>query len=263
MPIFKDPVVKLLQSPEVGAETVTEGKMGERVEIMKDLGTFCEVRTLWDNYPGFVQREKLLDLDWQVKAPLITASLSTCVYEEGRVQSALLCILPLGIKVKPLSDSLDERWIKVELPSRTTGFIQKGDLVCASKLRFDSIPQLRASLIAWAIKFENAVPYIWGGGSSFGTDCSGFVQHLYRLHNLPLERDASQQGLGRFLSNIKRAEVLPGDLLFFTNFSHVGIALSHFSFIHATTEPRPVVQVSQIDDPNWLKKTIQYSRYKF
>lgn len=263
MPIFKNPIVKLLQAPKVGAETVTEGKMGEEVEIVNDLETFYEVRTLWDNYPGFVPKEKLLNLDWQVKDPLITASLSTCVYEEARVQAPMLFILPLGIKVKPLSENLNERWIKVELPSRTIGFIQKGDLVSASKLSFDSIPKLRASLIAWAIKFENAVPYIWGGGSSFGTDCSGFVQHLYRLHNLPLERDASQQGLGRFLSTIKRDEVLPGDLLFFTNFGHVGMALSHFAFIHATTEPRPVVQVSQIDDPNWLEKTIQYSRYKF
>ncbi len=261
MGILKHPVVKLLKEPDLQSETVTEGKMGEAIEILEVHGKWLKIKTLWDNYPGFVPKESVLELDWEVKEPLITASLSSIVYQENKIQSPFLQILPIGIKLRLLEDG--EKWLKVELPDRTSGYIQKGDIVNYKVFSFESEPQLRNSLVKWAEKFENSVPYVWGGTSSFGADCSGFVQHLFRLHNLPLERDASQQGQGKYIQNIKREEILPGDLLFFTNYGHVGLAISHFEFIHATTNKKPVVQVSQIDDPHWLNQTIQYSRYQF
>lgn len=261
MSILKYPVVKLLDTPNALASTVTEGKMGESVTVLEELGDWLEIQTDWDNYPGFVPKEAVANLEWQVENPLITASLTSLVYLEAKVQSPILQRLPIGIKLTLLESS--DCWFKVQLPEGTIGYIQKGDTVLEEAFQFTSLPKLRASLVAWALKFNKAVPYVWGGTSSFGTDCSGFVQHLYRLHNLPLERDASEQGTGKHLVNIQRGDILPGDLIFFTGFSHVGMAISHFDFIHATTNTKPVVQISQIDDPHWATQTIQYSRYKF
>jgi cell wall-associated NlpC family hydrolase len=93
-------------------------------------------------------------------------------------------------------------------------------------------------------------PYLWGGGSSFGVDCSGFVQLLYALHGLLLPRDADQQfGVGVAVS---RHGVQAGDLVFFATahgkeIVHVGLAASRESVLHASGSGG--VMESGIEDP--------------
>jgi cell wall-associated NlpC family hydrolase len=75
------------------------------------------------------------------------------------------------------------------------------------------------------------VPYLWGGTTALGLDCSGFVQQVYRLNGVALPRDADQQAvLGR-----KVEEARAGDLLFFgaDSVTHVALATSATEFIHA------------------------------
>ena len=75
------------------------------------------------------------------------------------------------------------------------------------------------------------VPYLWGGTTALGLDCSGFVQQVYRLNGVALPRDADQQAmLGR-----KVEEARAGDLLFFgaDSVTHVALAASASEFIHA------------------------------
>lgn len=87
-----------------------------------------------------------------------------------------------------------------------------------------------------AFLFLNA-PYLWGGRSPFGIDCSGFTQLVYRLNGYKLPRDAYQQvERGSPLSFVEEAEA--GDLAFFDNeegrIVHVGILLSNEQIIHAS-----------------------------
>lgn len=86
-----------------------------------------------------------------------------------------------------------------------------------------------------ALKFLNA-PYLWGGKTPLGVDCSGLTQMVYKLNNLSLERDSflqAQQGTG--LNKIDEART--GDLAFFQNeegkIVHVGIMLNNTQIIHA------------------------------
>lgn len=84
-------------------------------------------------------------------------------------------------------------------------------------------------------------PYLWGGRSPFGIDCSGFTQMVYRLNNISLPRDASQQvDMGSDYSFVEEAEA--GDLAFFDNeegnITHVGILLNDGKIIHASGEVR-------------------------
>ncbi len=106
-----------------------------------------------------------------------------------------------------------------------------------------SVPNKKGTakdIISTAYLFLNA-PYLWGGKSPLGIDCSGFTQIIYRLNGYKLPRDASQQvELGSPLSFVEEAEA--GDLAFFDNeegnIVHVGILLSNEQIIHASGSVR-------------------------
>jgi hypothetical protein len=98
----------------------------------------------------------------------------------------------------------------------------------------------KSELIDIAYSYLDA-PYLWGGRTPFGIDCSGFTQMVYRLGGYSLNRDASQQAKqGEVLSFIEEAE--PGDLAFFDNAEgkiiHVGIILENHYIIHASGKVR-------------------------
>ncbi len=95
--------------------------------------------------------------------------------------------------------------------------------------------KVKSKLIETALLYLNT-PYLWGGKTPFGIDCSGFVQMVYKLNGFKILRDASQQALqGEALSFIEESE--PGDLAFFDNnegdIIHVGIIMENHHIIHA------------------------------
>lgn len=196
------------------------------------------------------------------------------VYAGPSIKSRLLVTLPLGVPVLVDRPSrAGAGWVAVELPGGLAGFMQARDLTPGrDEWSWQTPAELRASLVRTARRFLG-LPYRWGGTSSFGLDCSGFVQLLYRLHGLFLPRDAHQQAnylrqrSGAAPSGlcppwpVRRADLLPGDLIFFNDYGHVGMAISHFEFIHATTQGEPVVQVSEVDDPYWQSRRTAIGRY--
>ncbi|MCW2120686.1 cell wall-associated NlpC family hydrolase [Flavobacterium sp. 7A] len=98
----------------------------------------------------------------------------------------------------------------------------------------------KSNLINTAYLYLNA-PYLWGGKTPFGVDCSGFTQMVYKLNGYKLLRDASQQAAqGEPLSFIEESE--PGDLAFFDNdegnITHVGIIMADNYIIHASGKIR-------------------------
>jgi hypothetical protein len=108
-----------------------------------------------------------------------------------------------------------------------------------------SIEIPKGNLIGNSMMYLNA-PYLWGGRSPFGVDCSGFTQVIYKLNGFKLPRDASQQAeIGETLSFIEESE--SGDLAFFDNeegnIIHVGIMLENNRIIHASGK----VRIDKID----------------
>ncbi len=80
-------------------------------------------------------------------------------------------------------------------------------------------------------------PYLWGGRSVFGFDCSGFIQTVHKIHGIPLARETNQQVLsGQVISSLKNT--VPGDLAFFCNdegrVNHVGMILADGEIIHCS-----------------------------
>jgi peptidoglycan DL-endopeptidase CwlO len=117
--------------------------------------------------------------------------------------------------------------------------------------------QIAVRLTKSAMRFLG-VPYVFGGTTSQGFDCSGYVQHVFAMLGIHLPRTAdAQYDVGR-----KVARVQPGDLVFFQTYtygpSHVGIYLGHGRFVHSSSSHG--VEVSELHDAYWSSRYLGAKR---
>lgn len=200
------------------SEIISQLLFGEPAEIILFGEPWVRVRTILDGYEGFVDIKHLL--------PLTEKEFKRWL-NEFTYQNDFTKIINT-----PWGNQLTS---KGSLVSRESNF-NIGDF------EFSHISQeskTNITLVNHAKEFLN-VPYLWGGKSVFGIDCSGFVQLVYRLHDFNLPRDAYQQAeIGELIDfeDSKR-----GDLAYFTNSKgkiiHVGIILENSQIIHASGRVR-------------------------
>lgn len=174
-----------------------------------------------------------VDLDCVVPGQLLNLPCSGAVATSAPAASA-----PASSAVEPAPAAGD--WQQIILPDGRKGWAPRATLLIPSPT-----PLTAGQVVELAQRFQGA-PYVWGGISPNGVDCSGFVQEVFRLsgHNLPrLADDQFQQ-----TSPIDQPQ--PGDLVFFTTYlpgpSHVGISLGGQDFLHASSS-RGVIRAS-LDD---------------
>jgi cell wall-associated NlpC family hydrolase len=251
-------VEDMYAAPDAGTNVVSQALLGQRVKVLERRDGFVNIETP-DGYPGWAREAAVFT--YPVSATSFYAgqgqvaevtSLMANVYRDPDVTTARPRVLaPLGARLELFPTPSDERWLGVRLPAGERGFVQKGDV----RLVDAAAPRPRGSeqdLIATARRFLG-VPYLWGGMSQHGVDCSGFVSRVYHVNGVDLLRDADMQfGDPRALV-VERADLRPGDLLFFgkKKITHVGMYLGGGRFIHATTHEVPVVQESVLDEPYW------------
>lgn len=146
-------------------------------------------------------------------------------------------------QISPVSDEfvISRKKNLVKEPFQST-MTESGKVLLSmgSEVNFETIAPTRGrdlseSIVNCAKEFLN-VPYLWGGKSFFGIDCSGFTQIIYKIHGIKIPRDTYQQAeIGDALTFIEEAK--PGDLAFFENkegrIHHVGIILADQKIIHA------------------------------
>ncbi|MGE5623597.1 MAG: NlpC/P60 family protein [Methanocella sp.] len=264
--VAQQDLICLFAEPSLGAEVVTQARLGE-VATVEEVGGpaargWVRVRMAHDGYVGWAEAKGFVPGSWPpVGVPLFYVRQRFAhVYAAPRVQSRLEIVAPLGTPLAAAAGEAPEGWLKVSGPAGRGGFVQTGDVTPeGAAWRFRSLPELRESLVRTAEQLLG-VPYRWGGTTPWGIDCSGLVQLVYRLHGLVLPRDASDQARDPRTVRVSRDELLPGDLLFFANYGHVGLAISHRQFIHATTHGSPVVQISEVDDPHWRDRLDEVRR---
>ncbi len=217
-------VIPLRIEPSDRSEIVSQILFGEHFIIIEKDKQWSKVKLHYDNYEGWIDTKQY-------------QSISNESYE-------LLCseaIILNGDLVEYITVP-DNSLIPITLGA-SLAFLNYAE-VNTQNYYFEGLKtsgiKAKSNLVATAFLYLNT-PYLWGGKSPFGIDCSGFTQMVYKLNGYSLLRDASQQATqGDVLSFIEESE--PGDLAFFDNeegkIIHVGIILENNYIIHASGKVR-------------------------
>jgi len=206
------------------SEIVSQVLFGEHFEVLEQQKQWTHIRLQYDGYEGWIdtkQYRQIAQKDYQQLSDAAIV-LNSDLVEYVAAPGNLLMPIPLGASLAFLDNT--------DLNVEQFGF--EGLKISGQKPK--------SNLINTAFMYLNA-PYLWGGKTPFGIDCSGFTQMVYKLNGYHLLRDASQQATqGEALSFIEESE--PGDLAFFDNeegkIIHVGIIMDDNYIIHGSGKIR-------------------------
>jgi cell wall-associated NlpC family hydrolase len=241
----------LRAEPRHGSELVSQMILGEEALVLRARGEWLQVRTA-DRYVAWAHQGSLLR-----SVPADEAGFRAGLEERrprpdgwivvGRALRALADPAPHALPVADLvrggivavAESRG-RFVRIVLPDGVTGWVSRGDLVPADRLAERFTPTGRAILDHGAQYL--GLPYLWGGTSEKGFDCSGFVQRLFGLHGTWLPRDSDQQSeCGEPVDpGPDWTGIADGDLAFFSEredgrVTHVGILAANGRMLHAST----------------------------
>ena len=218
--VVQDGVAAIRAEPDDASELVDQAHWGEAVTALRRDGDWLYVQCP-DLYFGWIRRSAVRRAG-EEREPWIVAVPLAAVRAKPRDDALVVDQLPVGSRV-PFVEREGDWW-----PLARGRYVRVADTIDAATLpERDPTP---ADVVATAEAFLG-VPYLWGGTSAHGIDCSGLTQQVYRLNGVGLDRDADQQALGG--RPVERAR--PGDLFFFgaERVTHTGIATSETAFIHA------------------------------
>jgi cell wall-associated NlpC family hydrolase len=242
-------------------DVVSQATLGQTLAVLEEAGAYLRIRTP-DRYEGWLPRSAVRPYG-DAAAPRYArsgtvaevTSLMANLYRDPDVTSARPVVLaPLATRLELVAEK-GERWLAVRLPGGDAAYVQRGDvrLVPAEAPRRRGTP---AELVATARRFLG-VPYLWGGMTAHGIDCSGFVSRVYHANGVELPRDADMQFEDASARPVPRRLLRPGDLLFFgrdaKHISHVGLYVGGGRFINATTHETPMVRMDRLAEPYWSK----------
>lgn len=261
------PVANMHATPSEDAEVVSQAIYATAVGVVEVQDGWLKVRTP-DDYTGWMSAGSLRRLAEGDRPYASTGkvarieSLFANLYREPSVTKRQpLLTVPFETRLEAVgeTDAENHRWIQVRLPDDRPAFVQEGDVT------FEQSIASIAETIALGKRFLG-IPYLWGGVSSYGLDCSGFMQLLCRHRGIGLPRDARPQSRWTGSAPVDRTEMQPGDLLYFgpspDKVNHTGMYIGSGQFIHATATDHPMVQISCLDDQPWTRLFVSARRVK-
>lgn len=287
----------LREAPGYTTELGTQALMGDIVEITDEKGYWCKVvteepYTAWCTDLGLVRMDAEEIREYKAAPKYICTAWKSTVYSCPSRKSLKICDIVEGDLLRQSRKTVTRRmdiegkapvtameiqryrrpvtrkgFAEVVLPDGRKGYVSRKDIMDYRKWEAGCSPTAE-NIISEAMKFIG-VPYLWGGASPNGVDCSGFVRHVFRMNGILLPRNASRQAesgtavvlparqesisSGSGNGSDRLAEVLlPGDLLFFgtrgkdgdrDRVSHVGIYIGNGKMIHASH----VVRINSLD----------------
>lgn len=239
-------VANFRAKPDHPAELVTQAILGTPVKVYKkgEDGYFL-VQTpdgyiSWLDDDGVQFMDEKEFNDWLSSEKIIYLSTYGFCFSEADDKSQTVSDLVAGNILKLLDEQ--KEFFNVEFPDKRIGYIKKDEAKLFNEW-YNSLKPTGETILQTAYRFMG-IPYLWGGTSSKGMDCSGFTKTVYFLNGIILARDASQQvNTGELVNTENGWENLQaGDLLFFgrrasadrkERITHVAIYIGDGDFIHA------------------------------
>ena len=219
--------IPLRVAPVHRAEMVSELLFGERFQIIDSAASWLKIETLFDLYTGWIDTLHHNYEIWNEGSQgIIAGNQLVCLKDDN----TMLTLSP-GSEIFGLNDSF-------------SGFTIGGKQFTVRDPQA-SLLAPHSTLTETALQFLN-VPYLWGGRTMGGIDCSGLVQVVCKIHGIKIPRDAARQAeLGTIVSFF--GEARPGDLIFFSGeterISHTGIFLGSGKIIHSSG----AVRIDRVD----------------
>ena len=254
-------VANLRSQPRHAAELATQALLGMTLKVLDKDGGWYLVQTpdhyiSWLDWGGFQRLTEAEFAVWQNREKIMVLAPYTFSYEQPDAASQLVSDLVAGNQLALLATGED--FFHVQYPDGRTAYVARQDARPYQEW-LASLAISEEKLVGTA-KRMMGLPYLWGGTSYKGVDCSGFTKTIYYLNGWVLPRDASQQvHTGELLDTADGfSNLRPGDLLFFgtqattdtpEKVTHVGMWIGNQEFIHASGK----VRVSSMDPaaPNY------------
>ena len=228
------------------SEMISQVLFGEHFEIIEKYKNWSKIRLTFDLLEGFIDNKQYFE---------ITEEMYTKICSNTITYSAEILDFVTNQK-----NELTTIAIGSQLPFFDQGKLKLGN----HSYHYDNAVfhgvSSKGDLLKTAFTYLNA-PYLWGGKTPFGIDCSGFTQMVYKLCGYALVRNAKDQAMqGEVLSFIEESE--PGDLAFFDNeegeIIHVGIILNDYHIIHAHGK----VRIDTLDHSGIFNADLQKHTHK-
>lgn len=204
------------------SEMINQLIYGDIIEILEEKEKWVKIKSVFDDYIGWIDKKQYFKIDDNITVDLKNPVYSIDLVEFIENNNNELVTIPIGSDISNIS-LMNHKFEGKTISGKNN----------------------RNSIVDTALLFLNS-PYLWGGKTPFGIDCSGFTQMVYKINGYKLSRDAKDQAnQGETLSFIEESEA--GDLAFFNNdqgdIIHVGIILQNNHIIHASGK----VRIDRID----------------
>jgi SH3-like domain-containing protein len=257
-------VINLRREPYHASELVSQAILGTPVMILKRNDSWLLIETP-DNYLAWTEESSVKEMDraemalWKKSARVIYKENTGWLYDAPSKKSGVVGDLVGGSIMEKTGESSD--YLKLALPDGRQGFVEKQKIMDFGDWK-KNISCTEESICNVAFTFMG-LPYLWGGTSAKGVDCSGFVQSVFFRNGLILQRDASLQALHGVNIDLKGGfgMLKKGDLLFFgskkngtVHVTHVAIYTGNKEYINSSGR----VMVNSLDSTQ-----VDYSSYKF
>lgn len=246
--IVNNSVANIRSNPKHSGELATQAILGMPLKVLKIAGDFYLVQTpdayiSWVDHGGVTLLTAAQYESWNTSPKVIFTNTFGFVYKEPNDELHKISDIVLGAQLSLLEET--PTYYKVSYPDKREGYLKKSE----SQLYTNWVSQVQASgsLLELYARELLGVPYLWGGTSTKGMDCSGFTKTVYLMNGYVIPRDASQQIMaGKDVdTDLKFSNLQKGDLMFFgrkatdstkQRVTHVGIWLDNGQgeFIHAS-----------------------------
>jgi len=250
-------------------ELATQSLLGTPIKVLDQKDNWFLVQTpdkyiAWLDEGGFIQANEQIYKEWISSPKVMYTKDFGFSYDAPNVAAQKISDLVAGNILQSIG--IEKGFIQVRYPDGRTAFVPQKDLVNYDTWLASRKPDA-TNILATAQEYLGR-PYLWGGTSGKGMDCSGFTKTVFYLNGVQLARDASQQvHTGNLIKTDETLKnLVPGDLLFFgrkatmdkkERITHVGIYKGKGEFIHSSGDAGVKVESLVKGTPNFAKKRLE------